>query len=326
MFTVLRLRPSLSKKTVMTLGMLVLLAVCILVGYNWAVKTVIIEEAGEIQEIKTTAFKVAEVLKAQNIYLHQGDMVDPNGTTKVKEGMIIRIARAVPVSVEVDGTTRIIHLAEPNLEKVLKTMSLVLGPNDVVDHNLDDVEAKQKKVKIIRIEKKEIEQVEKIAVPVKREPDQSLDKGQTKVVQAGAEGLAKVIVAITFADGVEHSREVISREILQEPTPKIIAYGTKEQTTASRELSGRKMLVMQATAYTHTGHRTATGIKPSFGVIAVDPQIIPLGTKLYVEGYGYGTAQDTGGAIKGLKIDVFYETLNEALQWGRRSVKVYILD
>lgn len=75
---------------------------------------------------------------------------------------------------------------------------------------------------------------------------------------------------------------------------------------------------------------TATGINllqnPDTKVVAVDPSIIPLGTKLYVEGYGYAVAGDTGGAIKGRKIDVFFNDNGTALQWGRRTVKVKILN
>ncbi|WP_276530139.1 peptidoglycan-binding protein [Sporolactobacillus terrae] len=75
---------------------------------------------------------------------------------------------------------------------------------------------------------------------------------------------------------------------------------------------------------------TATGINlhqnPNSKVIAVDPSVIPLGTKLFVEGYGYAIAGDTGGAIKGHRIDVFFKDNNRALQWGRRTVKVKILE
>ena len=70
--------------------------------------------------------------------------------------------------------------------------------------------------------------------------------------------------------------------------------------------------------------QTATGMKPQVGVIAVDPNVIPLHTKLYVEDYGNCIAGDTGGAIKGNRIDVFKNTASEVRQWGRRDVKVYI--
>lgn len=82
---------------------------------------------------------------------------------------------------------------------------------------------------------------------------------------------------------------------------------------------------MEATAYTHTGNRTAAGVWPCQGVIAVDPRVIPLGTWLYVEGYGLGQALDTGGLIKGRRIDLFMDSERQAVVWGRQPVQVYIL-
>jgi 3D (Asp-Asp-Asp) domain-containing protein len=84
-------------------------------------------------------------------------------------------------------------------------------------------------------------------------------------------------------------------------------------------------MIFEATAYCYTGNRTATGTWPSRGTIAVDPTIIPLGTRLFVEGYGEGIAEDTGGAIKGEIIDLYMEDRNEALSWGRRQVEVRII-
>lgn len=81
-------------------------------------------------------------------------------------------------------------------------------------------------------------------------------------------------------------------------------------------------MVMEATAYTWTGNRTATGTWPSRGTVAVDPEVIPLGTKLYIEGYGPAVAEDTGGAIKGEIIDLYMETKDECWQWGRQEVEV----
>ncbi|MBC7340849.1 MAG: 3D domain-containing protein [Clostridia bacterium] len=81
---------------------------------------------------------------------------------------------------------------------------------------------------------------------------------------------------------------------------------------------------MWATAYTHTGNRTATGTWPEVGTVAVDPKVIPLGTRLWVEGYGWGTALDTGRLIRGRRIDVFMPSRAEALEWGRKRVRVRI--
>jgi len=83
-------------------------------------------------------------------------------------------------------------------------------------------------------------------------------------------------------------------------------------------------MTFTATAYTWTGYRTATGTWPSRGTIAVDPRVIPLGTELYIEGYGPAVAADTGGAIQGQKLDLYMDTEHECLQWGRRKVQIQI--
>jgi 3D (Asp-Asp-Asp) domain-containing protein len=83
-------------------------------------------------------------------------------------------------------------------------------------------------------------------------------------------------------------------------------------------------IILEATAYTWTGNRTATGTWPSRGTVAVDPRVIPLGTELHIEGYGSAVAADTGGAIQGQRIDLYMDTKHECLQWGRRKVEVQI--
>src|SRR5699024_2317005 len=100
----------------------------------------------------------------------------------------------------------------------------------------------------------------------------------------------------------------------------------------------RKAMNMTATAYDlsfqSTGKRpgdksygiTASGTKAKVGTVAVDPNVIPLGTRLYVDGYGFCVAEDTGGAIKGNRIDLFFNSTSEARNFGRRQVKVYILE
>jgi len=85
-------------------------------------------------------------------------------------------------------------------------------------------------------------------------------------------------------------------------------------------------IIFEATAYTWTGYRTATGPWPSRGMVAVDPRVIPLGTELYIEGYGPAVAADTGGAIRGQRIDLYMDTKHECLQWGRRQVEVRVIE
>lgn len=97
----------------------------------------------------------------------------------------------------------------------------------------------------------------------------------------------------------------------------------------SKSISYSQILDMQSTAYSGDGV-TASGAETKrdadgYSTIAVDPRVIPLGSTVYVEGYGYAIAEDIGGAIKGNIIDVFFHSESEASDWGRRSVKVYIL-
>lgn len=84
--------------------------------------------------------------------------------------------------------------------------------------------------------------------------------------------------------------------------------------------------VFIATAYTWTGNRTARETWPSRGTVAVDPRVVPLGTRMHIEGYGEAVAVDTGGAIKGYRLDLYMDGRKEALEWGRRQVEVTILD
>ena len=84
-------------------------------------------------------------------------------------------------------------------------------------------------------------------------------------------------------------------------------------------------VTFEATAYTWTGHKTATGTWPSRGTVAVDPRVIPLGTELHIEGYGPAVAADTGGDIKGQRIDLYMESYEEAIQFGRRQVLIEVL-
>lgn len=106
----------------------------------------------------------------------------------------------------------------------------------------------------------------------------------------------------------------------------------RKQAQTSRD-KGKYIGVFEATAYDDSPQsqekwvgQTATGVKPQVGVIAVDPRIIPLGTKLYVEGYGECIAGDTGGAIKGRRLDLFFNTRSEVKKYGRKNVKVYRRD
>lgn len=175
----------------------------------------------------------------------------------------------------------------------------------------------------------------------------SLKVGETVVVREGVEGEKAVTYSVKYENGVEVSREVVSTVVTKEPVIKIVEYGTDE--TVSAEISADSSsdapkleysyyIDCEATAYDlspeeNGGYagQSATGVPLDKGVIAVDPKVIPLGSRVYIEAidgswsYGYAVAADTGGAIKGKRVDLCYRTQKECIQFGRRACRVYIL-
>jgi 3D (Asp-Asp-Asp) domain-containing protein len=180
---------------------------------------------------------------------------------------------------------------------------------------------------------KTIVQREPIPYPTLRRSSSELRAGTSKTLRVGINGEKAVTYSVTANEDGTEKRQVLSSEVLKKPVPEIVATGRGK--LASRGyFSGRRVITMSATGYSpapeenggNRSGRTATGLKIGHGVVAVDPSFIPLGTRLYIEGYGYAVAADTGGAIKGNRIDLGHETKREGNAFGRRKVKVHILD
>jgi len=166
-------------------------------------------------------------------------------------------------------------------------------------------------------------------VPVQTEVRESdeLPPGMHKVLQEGSPGLKRQVVKLTTVNG-NTEEQVIHEFQLNTPKKRVIIENSKPVSGEILDLAKLKVVksfTVEATAYTYTGNRTATGLNPRVGLIAVDPKVIPLGSRVYVDGYGYAIAADTGGAIRGNKVDVFFPTLRECLDWGRRPVRLYLL-
>jgi 3D (Asp-Asp-Asp) domain-containing protein len=179
---------------------------------------------------------------------------------------------------------------------------------------------------------RKIEQREPIPYPTLRRSSSELRSGTSKTVRTGINGEKKVIYKVFLMDGEEVRRETVSSKVVKRPAPEIVAVGRRGSLPSRGYFSGRKVLTMIATGYdpspgSNGGHgKTALGLKAGYGVVAVDPNYIPLGTRLYIEGYGYAVAGDTGGSIKGSRIDLGHDTRHAAKKVGRRKVIVHILD
>jgi 3D (Asp-Asp-Asp) domain-containing protein len=165
----------------------------------------------------------------------------------------------------------------------------------------------------------------------------NLEPGSFKVIARGKSGLVEVHVAYTQRDGDPVHEKILSSTVIRASRPRIVAQGITGATLAAFEARGlsamasvaRGAMLMLATAYTAGsaggGGFTAIGRRAGFGIVAVDPRVIPLGARLYIPGYGMAIAGDTGGDIVGRRIDLGFDSLRGAMLFGRRDVTVYRL-
>lgn len=226
----------------------------------------------------------------------------------------------------------------------LDEANVTLRRADIVNAPLNSRVQDGQQIKVTRVAQEVLTSDQMVRFSTEKKWDRSLRPGQQRVVQRGICGVNRNYVRVTYHDGKEVSRQNIKQEVVRKSRPLVLAYGfsapvSRGQVRSSRAYANRaaeaaalvaqpgdgRVVTAVATAYTHTGNRTAIGIRPYQGVVAVDPRVIPLGTKLYVEGYGSAIAADTGGDIKGSRIDVFFDSRQQAINWGRRQVRVHIL-
>lgn len=217
----------------------------------------------------------------------------------------------------------------------LQEKKVTITPWDELKTNPDQKIVNGMDVVIDKVETKISKLVEEIPFKEEEKKSDQLAKGKKEVKRKGEKGKKVYEVVVTYYNGkplIKDGEPVKEKRLVKEikPVDQLVLVGTKEEENEDSPTqtapSGGRTMVVQATGYTHTGNPTATGTMPRRGTIAVDPSVIPLGTRLYVPGYGYGVAEDTGGAVNGRIIDLFFETRSEAINWGRRTVQIRILN
>lgn len=182
-------------------------------------------------------------------------------------------------------------------------------------------------VRLVQVSERTVAVRERVPYDIRYVPEQSAARGQVVVWTSGTGGVRERVFRLLYEDGTLVSRVLVSDSLLGPPACDALAVGKSVyRGGATNEF------YMEATAYAPTVQETdgdpwmtASGMKSGQGVVAVDPKVIPLGSKLYVEGYGYAIAGDTGSAIKGNRIDVFFYSPDETARWGRRRVRVFLL-
>lgn len=310
------------------------------------------ENFNSTQKIKTDAKDVKELLSEQNITLSAHDFLNLDDNTIINDGMEIIITRGIAFNIEEDEHITLCSTTKTTVGDALLETGHYPDEDDIVTPAMDSPITPGLTISIIKVNNETLVVTETIANSIEYKDDNTLEKGKTKVLEEGHNGEYEVTYRIAYENGVETSREEVSRVVKKEPKNKVIANGTKTvkkavaktenktQTTSASNSGGtiaglkyKKKYTMSATGYTafrSDGSRgkTASGRTARHGLVAVDPKVIPLGTKLYVEGYGEAIAADTGGAIKGNKIDLCFEMSNAEIrkQFGRKTLNVYVLE
>lgn len=298
-------------------------------------RTVTVSANGKLYEITTRADTIEGALAEAGIVLSadnelnyslDSNLDDVNGIITISNPVVLQV-NLVEEKVGGAGTDAEVSvdiangMPEPDPE--------VYAPGEIVSVPQDEVVIRSTKI---------VEEQEEIPFETVYVEDNTMYEGDSEVVSAGSKGLITRTYELELEDGVEVSRTLISEDRV-EPQNKIIAIGTKVYFLNSRGLSVSYSTeyVMTATAYAPTpenhGYATASGNRARDGVVAVDRNVIPLGTKLYVKSnvegipdYGYCIAWDVGGAIKNMRIDLFMESLKACGEFGSRSVTVYVLE
>ncbi|MBQ9015148.1 MAG: G5 domain-containing protein [Firmicutes bacterium] len=224
------------------------------------------------------------------------------------------------VTIQIDNKIAPCQSRQETVGEVLSDIGFEVGEYDIVEPSLDTPVNDDTDIRVQRVVKEEEQVEEATDYKTVKEDDASLNKGTTEVARNGKKGRDLVTYLVTYTSGEETAREEIGRKTIKKPVDKIVHVGIRE--TIDGFAYTRKE-VFQATAYTGGG-RTATGTRARVGEIAVDPRVIPLGTSVYVEGFGVLRAEDTGGAIKGHIIDIYMSSNSACRRFGRRSVTVYL--
>lgn len=236
------------------------------------------------------------------------------------------------VTVVADGQSQEFSTTAATVADALGEAGIPLGKLDRVAPSVKTPVTAGLKIRVTRVKRQVV--TEEVTLPSETVvlADAEKPAGYTEVLEHGRDGRVRRVVAVWEKDGQITKRDVVKQTVLSKKRDTVMLRGTRG--LSSRGDGWHSPRRMHATAY-DPGPRscgkwasgyTAIGVKAKKGVVAVDDRVIKMGTRMYIPGYGFAMAADRGSAIKGNRIDLCFETYAEAKRWGRRKIKVYILD
>ena len=322
-------------------------------------------------EISTTGCTVEEAIKKANLTVSKSETTVPALDSKITKATKVKIVPLVNISIKADGKTIKEEVPQLKVSEILDMYKIVLDVNDTVNYDLGALIDNETVIEVDRIEHKVAVKEKVVKHDVKKTKTDDLYVGETKVVKKGKNGKKEVKIIETYVNGKLTKEEVYSQKTLKKSVTEKILVGTKKKPqpkpfasspqikpapasgTANSGQHGIPVKVSNGVLYDangkvvpHTGTLTgsgtayyappgaltATGVKAYYGGVAVNPNVIPYGTKMFVVStdgfvYGYATAVDTGGALMSgsAVVDCYYPTYDECVVFGRRNMIVYIL-
>jgi uncharacterized protein YabE (DUF348 family) len=299
----------------------------LLVIFVCAQKSVAVIADGVEIGTRTFAGTVGEVLEDRDIVLLENDEVVPSADTPLQSGMVVTVHRAFDVNITVDGQELPVRTRCLAVGDLLKEKGIELGPEDEVSPAGDTGVFQGMNILVSRVYTDTEVKEAAVGFETKRKYTVDLPQGITRVAEEGSAGAERQTWSIKQKDGIEIDRVLVASETITPAVDQVILVGSGLVVSrGGDDIRYSEAVDMVSSAYTYTGSNTSSGIAPYYGAVAVDPDRIPLGTELYVEDYGYATALDRGSSIQGNRIDLFFESYEEAMSWGVRDVRVYIID
>jgi len=323
--------------------------------YGTATKRVSVVVDGQELVVTTQQGVLKHLLDEEAITVGEHDRISLPLDTKLKSGDTVVITHTSPVQLTADGETRTLYTTGKTVAGALEDLNIEVGELDKLTPSPEAQLSSGAEIKIVRVTKELSAETVPIEFETVTQKDANLLKGKQQVVQEGKEGTKVITTEKVYEDGVLVSEKAVGETVQAESVKKVVAIGSKvpEVTKLSSaspsvdEVSkngvkfGYKKILNNVTLTAYTAGVASTGkdaSHPQFGMtstgttvtegrtIAVDKNVIPMGWWVYIEGLGFRRAEDTGSAVKGNKIDVYFDSLSYANKFGtKRGYTVYVI-
>lgn len=295
--------------------------------FNSAYRTITVSKNGQRQVVRGITFgSLGPFLNEHNVKVNKQDRVVPALSVSVRDGMNVVVQAPKSITLFDGKAIATMQTFAPTVADFLKQQGIQIGPIDKVDLPLQSALKDGEQVHVVRQTSQTSKKTQVLQFQTIRRETETLFQGQQRVLTHGVKGSEDVKTTDVFRDG-KLIRRSVTHHVTKAPVDEVVAIGTRPHQVhlASRSIGSFVLLrqwTVGATEYV-AGGRTATGMPAQQGVIAVDPRVIPFGTKLYIPGIGVVRAEDTGGAIKGSRIDICVASYQQAMQWGYQTITIY---